>query len=150
MTLRDTAVTALMVSLFLSQTPAVLQAQERLTHDRLRLQIAQLAHWVGQDDPPQTVRRSNTLFTTGGALVGVGAVTAMFAGMNTDLCPTSSERFAIVRTCPSEGSTTRMIGGLGLLGAGVALMIAGGRQVPVQVSPSRISVGYRWSWANTR
>ncbi|HJN45674.1 MAG TPA: hypothetical protein QF572_16015 [Vicinamibacterales bacterium] len=111
---------------------------------RIQLPTSEVLLRGNQDEQQETRRRSDALFSGGAALVAAGSVAVIFAGVNSDLCPTSAERFATVRACPAEGANTRLIGGLGLLGAGVAMMIAGGRQVAVTVSPSRVSVGYRW------
>ena len=45
----------------------------------------------------------------------------------------------------SQRENARLIAGIAALGARAAMMIAGGVTVPVEVSPSRVSVGYRWS-----
>ena len=45
----------------------------------------------------------------------------------------------------SQRENARLIAGIAALRARAAMMIAGGVTVPVEVSPSRISVGYRWS-----
>lgn len=80
-----------------------------------------------QEDQPTTPSRSHTLFTSGVVLAVLGTVSVSLAGTNTNLCPTSTSRYALVQPCPAEGANLRLIGGLGLLGAGVAMMIAGKR-----------------------
>lgn len=144
-------VVALAVSLVLV-LPVPLRAQSegrpadgRPSHIELRLPDEALRA-VTAEAQSKTRRRSDTLFTTGAVFVGLGVVSVSLAGANTNLCPTSTGRYATVEPCPAPGANLRLIGGLGLLGAGTAMMIAGGRQVPVEVSPSRVSVRYRWSW----